>query len=918
MPSHTRSLIAVACGLLLLSAQGFALAQAAPAPAQSQTVIDTLLQQGRYWQARQPERATEAWTKLLAADPGNAEALSRLGSLALDAKKPADARRYAEQLRRAHPDSQELKELEQDLELASNTGKADLDQARILVREKRFDDAVQKYKSLFKGRQPLGRIGVEYYSVLGYTNGGRDEALAGLQRLQKNYPGDSRIALTVASLRLQSPSTRLDAMRSLANLSKRGDIGGEATEQWRGAMGWLGSPPPAAYTGLFREYLAANPDDTEIRDQLAGRGPKLPGQGVAGPSRGGAAAAAANAPRKLDPVSMRMADGFAALQNNKVAEAEAAFAEAHRLRPAAGGPLGGLGLVRVKQQRWGEARDYLRQAERIDGPQQWKQALDSATYWELVQQAGTARTAGRYDEAARRLQQAMAVDPESDDTTAENTLAAVYTDQKRYVDAERTFRHVLSRFPDDPDALKGLVGTLSSTGRTTEALAFIEGLTPQQRSRIDIDQLRAEQAYGEGRAMLARGEDGSAREKLQQAVNLSPDNPWMRLELARLDNRNGARTGARNLMQSLLERKPADPEVIYTNGLFLAEVKDWPAILELMDKIPPAQRTPAMGSLQRSAALHVQADQALALARDGRLPEANALLAQSAARVGDDAELLAIVAQTYVDLGELDRARALLGGAIERTARNPAAQASTTALQLRYGDVLLAAEDDAGLATLLRQMQGRIQAGQLDSDDQRRVETLRRAYVVRQAEALRKQGQLAAGYELLRPLLADTPQDPALLGLLARMYADAGQPRQAQRIYREMLSREPNDVNTLLASAGLAVAERDFREADQRIDQAEALAPQNPDVLATRGRLYRAQGRKGQAVAYLRRAEAAVVARNPSLAPQAAPAGAVRGQDPTPGFVSADNPFARPTASVGSAEIPARTRTAPAPSAAAR
>jgi len=907
MPSHSRSLIAAAAAALLVTAHGAALAQATPT--QSPAVIATLQQQGRYWQGRQAERAAEAWRKLLAVDPGNAEALSRLGSLALEAKKPADARRYLDQLRKAHPDSPELKELEQDVELATPAGQADLDQARILLREKRLEDSAAKYRAIFKGRQPLGRLGVEYYSVLGYTPAGREEALAGLQRLQKQYPGDAQIQLTIASLRLQSPGTRLDAMRSLAQLSKRGDIGGQATEQWRNAMGWLGSPPPAAYTGLFREYLAANPDDTEIREQLAGRGTKLPGQGVAGRGTGGQQGQQGpqgpGAQRKLDPVSLRMADGFAALQNNKVDEADAAFSEARRLRPSAGGPLGGLGLVRMKQQRWAEARDLLRQAERIDGPQQWKRSLDSATYWELVQQAGASRTAGRYDDAARRLQQAMAVDPDGEDTTAENTLAGVYTDQKRFADAERTYRGVLKKFPDDADALKGLVGTLSSTGRTDEALALIEGLTPQQRSVIDMDKLRAEQAFGEGRAALARGEDGLARERLQQAVNLSPDNPWMRLELARLDQRNGARTGARNLMQSLLERKPQDAEVIYTNGLFLAEVRDWPAVLELMDRIPPAERTPAMGSLQRSAAIQVQAEQALALARDGRLADANALLAQSATRVGDDAELLAIIAQTYVDLGELDRARTLLSGAIARSQRNPAAKASTTALQLRYGDVLLAAQDDPGLATLLRQLQVRAQAGELDSDDQTKVETLRRAYVVRQAEALRKQGRLAEGYELLRPLLADSPQDPALLGLLARMYADGDQPAQARRIYADMLSREPNDVNTLLAAGGLAMQQRDTREADRLIARAETLAPQNPDVLASRGRLYRVQGRPGQAVVYLKRAEAAVVARNPQLAPQAAKAS--RGENPAPGFVSSDNPFAGRNASVRSAETPVVT-----------
>ena len=920
MQSHTRSLIAAAAASLLFSAHGVVLAQAAPTarPQQSPAVIAALVQQGRYWQTRQPERAGEAWKKLLVADPTNAEALSGMGRISLDAKKPADARRYLDQLRAAHPGSPELVELEQALEIASSAGQADLDEARILARQKRLDDSAQKYKSLFKGREPQGRLAVEYYSVLGYTSSGREEALAGLRRMQKAYPGDNQIALTIASLRLQSPDTRLDAMRSLAALSKRPDIGGEATEQWRGAMGWLGSPPPAAYTGLFREFLAANPGDNEIREQLAGRGTRLPGQGVVGNTgnagnagntrfgrntgRGGNAAAYAGvgAQRKLDPVSLKMADGFAALQNNRPEEAEAAFAAARKLAPRNGGAIGGLGLVRLKQQRFAEARDFLQQAVRIDGPQQWKRALDSAVYWELVQQGVAARSAGRYDEAARKMQQAMAVDPENEDTTAENLLAGVYTDQKRPADAERTYRHVLVRAPDDKDALGGLVGTLSATGRTAEAMALIEGLTPQQRAGLDIDKLKAEQAFGEARAAMARGQDALAREKLQQAVDLAPDNPWMRLELVRLDLRNGSRTAGTNLMEALLERRPDDAEVIYTNALFRGDLRDWPTVLELMGRIPPDRRTAAMAALQRSAAIHVQADQALALAHDGRRPDANALLAQAAGRVGDDAELLGIVAQAYVDLGELGRARQLLSGAIERSARNPANRATTTALQLRYGDVLLAAEDDRGLAELLRQMQQRSQAAAFDSDDQKHLEALGSAYTVRQAEALRKQKRLADAYEMLRPLLARTPQDPALLGLLARLYSDAGQDDKASGIYRDMLAREPDDVNTLLAAAGLARTQRNYRVADQYISHAEALAPQNPEVLASRGRLYRAEGKPGRAVAYLRRAAEAVKARDPGLS--SAPRTLV--ESPAPSYVSTENPFASSSRSVRSAATP--------------
>ena len=924
MPSHTRSLIAAAAASLLMTAHGAALAQAAP-PQQSPAVIATLLQQGRYWQGRQPERATEAWKKLLAADPGNAEALSRLGSLAVEAKKPADARRYADQLRKSHPDSPELAQLEQDIEIGAPAGQNELDQARVLVREKRNEDAIAKYRSIFKGRPPLGRIGVEYYSVLGYTPAGREEALAGLQRLQKSYPGDAQIQLTIASLGLENPKTRLQAMRSLAALSRRGDVGGQATEQWRGALGWLGSPPPAAYAGLFREYLAANPDDTEIREQLAGRGRKLPGQGVAqargntgnrgtnnnansNNSRGGAVAA--EAPKKLAPEALHTADGYAEIQNKDYAKSEAEFTAALKINPRFADAAGGMALLRFRQQRYADSRRWAQEAFRLDGQEGWKILLDTVGYWELLAQADAARDARRFAEAERILRQAMTIKLDEPDTNAENRLAGVYAEQKRYADSERLYRAIIARVPDDQLAMNGLVGLLASTGRADETRALVDGLTEDQKAGLDLKRLNAEVAIGTGRAAARRGQDGVARVQFQQAVDLQPDNPWMRLELARLDLRSGARTGARNLMESLLERQPTDPDVIYTTALFRGNLKDWPGVLQLLEAVPPEQRTTAMASLQRSAAIQVQTDQALALAHDGRRAEANALLAQASGRAGNDADLLAIVAQGYVDLGELGRARTLLQGAIERSARDPANIAGTTALQLRYGSVLLAAEDDENLAVVLRQLQTRANAGQLDSDDLDNLRILRSGYVMRQAEALRKQGRLAEGYELLRPLLVETPQDPVLLGLVARMYNDAGDREKANAIYRDILAREPDDIGTLTAASGIATQQRDFRTADQYVRRAEALAPQNPDVLAARGRLFRAQGKPAQAVAYLTRAAQAVKARDP--APEAAPTPAGL-QSPVAGSVSADNPFATTARSLRSPARPQATTPEPLP-----
>ena len=833
----------------------------APLPGAAQQVRgpveDALLEQGRYWQTRNAERATEAWDKLLLARPGQPEALAGLGRIAIAAKKPDQARAYLARLRQAHPGSPEAAQLEQDIETATPAAQAELDAARIALRERKIDQAVTRYRALFKGRPPQGRLGIEFYSMLGYAENSRPEALAGLERLLRDYPGDPQIRVAIANLRLLDTNSRLPALRALLELSKRQqDVGGEAGEQLRDALTWLGRPPPPAYVPIFREYLAANPDDKEIRDQLNAKGRP------AGP-RGAA---------PVDTVGLRIAAGYAALEANEWSRAEDTFQAVLKQRPSSGPALGGLGLVRLRQQQFTAARDYLVRASRVDGGARWKTALDSATFWSLVGQAAEARQAGRLAEARALLEQARALDPR--EPSAQVALGGVLLDQKLPAEAERAFRDVQARAPDDTDALRGLVAAMTADGRGAEALRFIDGLPPERVAQLDLRMLRAEVAASEARSARAAGDLRTAQARFEYALSLAPDEPWVRLDLARLQLQAGASDQARATVSVLLLGSTASPEALYVNALLLAEMRDWRNAYALLDRIPAASRTVPMAALLRRTAVNAEVETALALARDGRLREALASLGQAEARLQDsDApDLPALVAQAYGELGDLPRASTVLRDAMARVGPLPT-------LRLQYGELLLRSGDEVGLASLLRDLQ----TAALQEGDRRRYDGLRRGLTLRQVEALRAQQQLAVAYEWLAPELAASPDDPVVLGALARLYSAAGQPAEALRLYRAVLERSPDDVATLLAVGQLAAAQRDDAVAEEALRAAQRLDPGNPDVLATLGRLARQQGRNAEAVALLKAALAATV---PPTAP--VPARAVASAMPS----FASNPFA--------------------------
>lgn len=874
--SRNRPLIAAVLASLVLAAQ------AAPANPPSTGVEQALVTQGRFWQTRNEIRATEVWDKLLLIDPKQEEALSSLGRLAVEGKRMASANDYLLKLKKLNPNSHQALMLDQEIAFSTDKAKADLDEAHLLLREQKYDEAIAKYRALFNNRVPQGKMAVEFYSVLGYSNDGWQEAIVGLSRLRDADPSDAGIQLALANLQIIKVETRETGLRKLAQLSRRADIGGDAAEHLRSALGWMGAPPPRSMVPFFEEYLRANPDDTEIRAQLNAK--PVPGGGGAMSGRPG--------PRQIDIVTPHIVAGYAALKAGDLSKAETEFRLVLKLRARNASATGGLGLVRLRQKNFAEARGLLIEASRLGDAAPWSEALASAIYWDLVGQAETARTRGRLEDARVLLEKAAQTNPK--ELTGANALAAVYGELGRPADAERAYRNVLSRAPDNIDALKGLVATLGKAGRTAEALALIEGLTPEQQARIDVRSLRATVAMAEYRDALARNDLPVARARLEDAVGLLPDDPWVRLDLARLlIGQDPSNVEARSMLRDLLARRPNDPTVLYANALLQAEIQEWPAVLELLGRVPAADRSDAMASLQRRADLQVQLAGAHELLANGRKREAIELLDRTTAGLDQDPDGLSLVAKAYVEAGANARALELLRGALVRGK-------ATTALRLAYADVLLRTGQESELAGVLRELRGET----FDSGEKIQFASLERGFALRRAEALRQQGELAAGYELMRPWLAAAPEDPALLGLLARMYADAGDSAEAMRIYRQLLTAMPDDRSALLSAGILATRERSYRDAEKLLIHARQVAPNDPDVLASLGRLYRVQGRNDEALSLLK---AALFTLAPELAPQplrlASPPSTMRSR---PAFSSPDNPFADITrASRGPTGMPA-------------
>jgi tetratricopeptide (TPR) repeat protein len=714
------------------------------AHAQDPAAVKALIEQGRYWQAKgNDERAAEAWQKVLRISPGQADALGGMAVVEADAKRYDEAMRYLNQLKKANPSHPSIARIEESINMSRNAPQ--LQTARELAKAGKSAEAVNTYQSALGSQPPKGPLALEYYQTLGGTAQGWESARKGLEQLAQESPDDARVALALAQHLTYRDATRREGIAMLSRLANHPDVGNAAVQSWRKALAWTGNR--SADIPLYQAFLRAYPGDAAVQARL---------NEVSAAQRQVRTAEVVTA----DPLRKRTQEAFKLLDDGDLESAEAGFAAVLQARPNDGDALGGMGVLRLRQENFSQAREYLERASQRGQASRWKNALDSATYWTLVDQATNAREDGNLDTARQYLQQAVRLDPK--ETTAENALADVLVESGQYDAAEPLYRRVLARQPDDPDAVRGLVGVLAQNNKADEALQIVERLSPSQQEKVGaLGRLRATQALGQAKAAAARGDDTGARVALENALLNDPANPWVRLDLARLYIKLGARNEARGIMDGLLISNPNMPEALYAHALLGAETQDWAGAMATLERVPEANRTRDIAALYKRVWVHVQADGASALVSQGRNQEALDKLAQAEPFAGQDPELLGAIALAYTDAGDSNRAMATIRQLLARSAR------PEPGLRLQYAAILLKTKQDVELAGILRQLQGM----PMTLQQRQSFNDIRVGYILRQAEALRESGDLAGAYDTLAPVMAERPNDPLVIGALARMYA---------------------------------------------------------------------------------------------------------------------------------------------------
>ena len=809
---------ALTLGLWAAVVPGFSLAETSDAES-------LLIEQGYFWQAQhQPKRAAESWEKVLLLDASQPDALYGLGIIAVERAQLPRAQAYLQRLQAIEPLPRQALQLEQDIRLAAPANKQLLEQARLLVDNGELEKAVAVYRQALAGKPAQGLIGREFYNILAFTESHWREARNGFERLMRERPDDVYVALFFAKHLARRSDTRAEGIRALAELAKREDIGGDASETWRLALTWMGVPNKAQ-APLFEAFLKRHPDDTEIRDLLA--------KGRAKPDASAAVA------WQQDP---GLARGLKALEAGDQATAEREFTARLKTHPNDADALGGLGVLRQQQNKLEDAEVLLTRATRQQGGKSWQGALNDVRYWSLLKRASDNRAKGDVKQARSQLDQAIRLKPK--DLEGQLALADLQASEGQYAPAEAAYRRLLKQSPDNQQARRGLIAVLGQTGKGDEALRLIESLPKNEQGKIEgLGRIRAEQAMQRAKLAEQRGDREGMRVALEDALRSDPNDAWARFALARVYVSMGAVNEARSLVDGLLVSQPDNLDALYTSALLSVQLGDLSKAQASLALIPRSARNAEINRLVSDVDFNLQVQQIQTLSVSGRRQEARVFLNRIEPLAEGQPGRQESIASAYAEAGDPQRAISIMRDLLARSPRQD------PGLTLRYAGVLLQADQDVEASSILRNMQGQL----LDVEQRKQYDDVLFLYRVRQAEQLRERGDLVTAYDTLAPALAERPQSSLAVSALARMYAASGEPGKALELYKPLVKREPENAQLWIGAADMAaqVHERDY--AEDALERALKLAPGDPDVLSTAARVYRFQGRTGKAAELLKK-----------------------------------------------------------------
>lgn len=746
-------------------------------------IAETLEAQAYIWMQRgRADKAAEMWRKLLLSQPQHETALCELAVHAVTAGVLTESQRCLRQLQEADPRDDRLTFVRAMLRGGDHVA-AELREARLLSEAGRPNAALRHYRKAFGETEPTTLLGLEYYQVLAATPDGWDAAHAGLKRLAGMYPEAAHVQLALALHLTYNPSTRTRGIRLLQKLAGMPEVNGEAHTGWRQAVMWLGETPQAL--PCLRAYVSANPKDSELRRRLELLEPRLARQ-----------------------KALRQA--FKALEDGELDQAEEKF---QSINGAERDPevLGGLASVALAREAFDQAVKLLCRAREL-APQRtelWQPLLRTAELWQAIKRADVLRRENRLDEAQALLEHA-ATSVATERYQAVLALVDLLLERGDISRAQHSLNELITAPPAKAADLRWMVSLLLRANLDEQAAAANDMLRDIDTSAaFSPEGLKVEQLRQRAIHLRQTGDVIAAHDTLVVAAGLDLRASRVLLDLVHLDLELGYLDEAQRSIETLLKTEPELPEAVLVAARLAEQLGEHERGLKLLGTIDAPASSDEIDNLRRRLEMRLAAARAVRVFRIGGVSAARMQLSELE-RAAPSLNHLAIIAEAWADIGEVDHAVLLLHTGRTASAEFPGVRLQMAALLLRAGRT---GEAKAVLEELVAQPG-------LAPAELRALQKLRVGCAVRVADSRRSQGDLAGARRELAPWTGARPPEPQIANAYGRVLHDAGDCEAAAKQYIHVLKREPGNFDALQGLTYAALGDGvDLAEARHALQQ---------------------------------------------------------------------------------------------------
>lgn len=807
--------------------------------------LKALFDQANYWHEKShDDLAMSSLKKVLMVDANNAQALYLMALWSQQGGDTKAAAQWRARLAQASPGASQLQALDNARQV-QQIPQGQLALARQQARSGNTTAALTTWRGMFNGDQPPAGLAPEYYLTMAGDKSLYPQALSNLRQLAAQNPQDNaaRIALgKVLTYREESRREGIALLEEMASGNK------DADSSLRQALLWLG--PQSGDETHYQTWIQRHPQDSEVLAYYR--------KNVGGAAKG---------------------TGFNDLNSGNLAAARKQFEQVLQANPTDADALAGMGYVAQRQGDYAGAAQYLKRAADQGGTEssaRQTQADDAAFYGQLSQ-AQQAYKQGNISQALA-LSAPLAAQSGERGMAAKLFRADVLRHNKDYPQSEQTLRDILSSDPSSESARENLYYVLRDQNKTDEAQAMLRSLPASLQAKLQprvVTGTPADPVRRQAQQALAAGNTAQAVTILRQGIARIPDDPWLRLDLARILDKQGSSAEALSLMEPV-SRPGAGNNALYAAALYASDQKAWQQVQTLLGRVSPAGRNKDMRDLAQRANFNLQMDTAERYLSQGNPTAAANTLKSIAGQAPDTPADAGKLARLLAQSGDMSSAVAVVRSSIAQGVKGNAGDYADQVTVLNQAG--LSSEAQNLLAN--PELQARSTPTQLAG--------IRNGYVINEVDTLREQGNYAAAYDKLIRALQQDPQNTDLMFAMGRLYQSGKMNKEAGVVYDYLMTRDTPAQDARAGAIDVALANNDVAKARQLAAGLKNTG--EPTRLLLLARVAEAEGNHQQALALLRTARGKLVGLQEN------------GTSTSPmlgGLVLADNPFGGTARTVG-------------------